>query len=152
MDQLIFRSATSADLPAIIALLADDELGRLREVVSPVLDSRYVEAFRAIEADANQRLIVVVADGAIIGTMQLSFVPGLAQTGAWRGMVEAVRVASALRGRGIGQRMFEWAIGEFRSKGCRIVQLASDKSRPDAHRFYEKLGFRATHEGYKLIL
>jgi ribosomal protein S18 acetylase RimI-like enzyme len=133
-------------------LLADDELGTKREITSTPLDQRYADAFRAIEADANQRLVVVTDGHEIIGTLQLSFIPGIARLGSWRGQIEAVRIASHRRGSGLGQKMFEWAISECRSQGCSLVQLTTDKSRTDAQRFYEKLGFKASHEGYKLSL
>ncbi|MGO4303329.1 GNAT family N-acetyltransferase [Cupriavidus sp. RAF12] len=164
MTNITFRTAQFADLPAIVRLLADDPLGRLRETVSDPVDPRYVAAFRAIEADANQRLVVAVeratADDTpdavqgerIVGTFQLSFLPGIARHGAWRGQIEAVRIAASHRSGGIGQQMFEWAIAECRAWGCQLVQLTTDKGRPDAHRFYEKLGFVASHEGYKLTL
>jgi len=151
-DGIIFRRAETADLPSIVAILADDELGRHREDPRQPLASEYVQAFCAIEADRNQLLAVAVRDGDIVATLQLSFIPGLARKGSWRGQIEAVRVASGDRNSGVGLRMFEWAIAECRSRGCGLVQLTTDKSRPDAHRFYERQGFRATHEGYKLAL
>ncbi|MFM0206292.1 GNAT family N-acetyltransferase [Paraburkholderia sediminicola] len=151
MEHATFRTAVLADLPAIIGLLADDKLGSQRETVSNPPDERYVAAFSAIESDANQRLVVAVDGEAVIGTLQLSFIPGIARRGAWRGQIEAVRIAAVYRSTGIGQHMFEWAIAECKSRGCAIVQLTTDKGRPDAHRFYEKLGFVASHEGYKII-
>lgn len=153
-DQPIqFRQAKKADLSAIIALLAADQLGQTREDASLPLAKAYVDAFNAIDADQNQLLAVAVdADDIVIGTLQLTFIPGLSRSGAWRGQVEAVRVADTHRGSGLGQQMFEWAIEKCRSRGCRLVQLTTDKTRPDAHRFYEKLGFVASHEGYKLKL
>ena len=152
MDHIVFRSALLADVPAIVALLADDELGSQRENIGMPLDPRYVDAFQAIEADANQRLVVVADGDEIIGTLQLSFIPGIARMGSWRGQIEAVRIAAHRRDSGLGQKMFDWAISECRSRGCNLVQLTTDKSRTDAHRFYEKLGFKASHEGYKLAL
>jgi ribosomal protein S18 acetylase RimI-like enzyme len=152
MEHIVFRSALLADVPAIVALLADDELGSQRENIGTPLDPRYVDAFQAIEADANQRLVVVADGDEIIGTLQLSFIPGIARMGSWRGQIEAVRIATRRRDSGLGQKMFEWAISECRSRGCSLVQLTTDKSRTDAHRFYEKLGFKASHEGYKLAL
>jgi GNAT superfamily N-acetyltransferase len=151
-DGIIFRRAEAADLPSIVAILADDVLGRHREDPRQPLASEYEQAFRAIEADRNQLLAVAVRDGDIIATLQLSFIPGLARKGTWRGQIEAVRVASGDRNSGVGLRMFEWAIAECQSRGCGLVQLTTDKSRPDAHRFYERQGFRASHEGYKLAL
>ncbi len=152
MESIIFRSALLSDVPAIVALLADDELGSQREAIGVPLDPGYVAAFQAIEADANQRLVVVVDGSEVIGTLQLSFIPGMARKGAWRGQIEAVRIATHRRDVGLGERMFKWAISECRSRGCHLVQLTTDKSRVDAHRFYEKLGFVASHEGYKLAL
>ena len=153
MEQIAFRSALLSDVPAIVALLADDQLGSQREITTLPLDSRYIAAFQAIEADANQRLVVVVDDNdEIIGTLQLSFIPGIARMGAWRGQIEAVRIAAPHRDSGLGRRMLEWAISQCRSRNCSLVQLTTDKSRVDAHRFYEKLGFVASHEGYKLAL
>ena len=149
---LIFRTATPTDLPAIIALLADDTLGRRREVLSNPPDSRYVDAFNAITADANQRLVVAEQDGQVVGTMQLSFLPGLSHTGAWRGQIESVRIAAALRGAGAGQQMFTWALEQFKARGCTVVQLTTDRSRADAQRFYQKLGFEASHLGFKIKL
>jgi ribosomal protein S18 acetylase RimI-like enzyme len=152
VEHIVFRTALLADVPAIVALLADDELGSTREIIGTPLDQRYVDAFKAIEADANQRLAVVADGDEIIGTLQLSFIPGIARMGSWRGQIEAVRIAAHRRDSGLGQKMFEWAISECRSRGCSLVQLTTDKSRTDAHRFYEKLGFKASHEGYKLAL
>ena len=147
-----FRRATAADLPAIIALLADDVLGRGREDASSPPNSRYVQAFAAIDRDANQMMIVVESAGSVVGCLQLSFIPGLSRLGAWRGQIESVRIASSLRGSGLGRAMFEWAIARCRERGCELVQLTTDKARPDALRFYESLGFKASHEGMKLSL
>ncbi|MGA7813806.1 GNAT family N-acetyltransferase [Caballeronia sp.] len=153
MEQIVFRSALLTDVPAIVALLADDKLGSQREITTLPLDPRYIAAFRAIDADANQRLVVVVDDNdTVIGTLQLSFIPGIARMGAWRGQIEAVRIAAPQRDSGLGRRMLEWAISQCRSRDCSLVQLTTDKSRVDAQRFYEKLGFVASHEGYKLAL
>ena len=152
MEKIVFRSALLADVPAIVALLADDKLGSQRENTALPLDERYVAAFRALEADTNQQLVVVVDGEEIIGTLQLSFIPGIARLGAWRGQIEAVRIAAHRRDSGLGQKMFEWAISTCRARGCDLVQLTTDKSRADAHRFYEKLGFVASHVGYKLAL
>jgi ribosomal protein S18 acetylase RimI-like enzyme len=149
---LSFRRATAADLPAIIALLADDPLGRAREDASSPPNSRYVGAFEAIERDPNQLLAVAEQGGAVVGCLQLSFIPGLSRLGMWRGQVESVRIAAAHRGGGLGRALFEWAIAECKARGCGLVQLTTDKARPDARRFYESLGFRASHEGMKLAL
>jgi GNAT superfamily N-acetyltransferase len=151
-SNVTFRKAEAGDLVAIVKILADDALGQHREDSSLPLADDYVQAFGAIDADANQFLAVAEIDGAVAATMQLSFIPGLARKGSWRGQIEAVRVASAHRRSGLGQLMFEWAIEACRAKGCHLLQLTTDKSRPDAHRFYERLGFVASHEGYKLAL
>jgi len=146
------RRATAADLPAIVAMLADDPLGATREDTALPLAPGYRAAFAAIAADPNQILAVAERDGAVVGTFQLCFLPGLSHQGAWRGQVEAVRVAASQRGAGLGERMMQWAVAQCRARGCGVVQLATDKSRKDAHRFYDRLGFRASHEGYKLKL
>lgn len=147
-----FRAATEADLPAIVRLLADDGLGRGREDLSEPLNPRYREAFRAVDSDPNQLLVIAERAGAVAGTFQLSFIPGISRLGSWRGQIEAVRVAGSERGTGLGGQMMEWAIAECRRRGCSLVQLTSDKARGDAHRFYERLGFQASHEGFKLIV
>lgn len=152
MSALLFRRATEADLPDIIALLADDILGKQREVLTSPPDARYTAAFRAIDSNPNQQQVVATLDNAVVGTLQLTFIPGLARTGAWRGQIEGVRVAAKHRSDGVGRQMFHWAIEQCRHKGCHLVQLTTDRERPDAHRFYESLGFTASHLGYKLTL
>lgn len=149
---VVFRQAMRADLEPIVALLANDALGAGREDPSLPLDSAYTDAFAAIERDQNQLLAVAEAGGRIVGTLQLSFIPGISRRGMARGLIEAVRIADDQRSAGLGQAMFEWAIAACRERGCALVQLTTDKSRPDAHRFYERLGFVASHEGYKLGL
>lgn len=152
MREILFRPAVDTDLPEIVAMLADDELGREREDPSIPLDGRYVAAFTAIERDPNQVLIVAEHEGRLAGCLQLTFVPGLSRLGMWRGQIESVRIASGSRGKGLGRRMFEWAIEECRRRECGLLQLTSDKSRTEARRFYESLGFQASHEGMKLLL
>ncbi|MBR1204649.1 MULTISPECIES: GNAT family N-acetyltransferase [unclassified Bradyrhizobium] len=152
MTSVAFRQAQPADLPAIIALLANDVLGQQREDASSPPNPRYVDAFDAILADRNQLLVVATLDDQVIGTLQLSFIPGMARLGAWRGQIEAVRIAETHRSSGVGQRMFEWAIDQCKARACDLVQLTTDKARPDAHRFYERLGFVGSHVGYKLML
>lgn len=147
-----YRRATHLDVPAIVALLADDILGATREGDLLNCSKRYDEAFTEIDADGNQYLCVVEDDGNIVGTLQLIFIPGLARNGAKRGQIEAVRIANERRGQNLGEEMVRWAVEKCRSKGCSIVQLTTDKSRPDAHRFYDRLGFEPTHIGYKMIL
>lgn len=143
------RTAVAADLPAILRLLADDPLGKARETA---VDESYQAAFAAIAADPNHEMVVAELDGRVVGCFQLSFIPGLSRRGAWRAQIESVRIDSALRGRGAGQAMMTWAIARARARGCALVQLTTDKRRPDAHRFYARLGFVASHEGMKLEL
>ena len=152
MTHLAFRQAQLADLPAIIALLANDVLGQQREDASSPPNPKYIDAFAAILADPNQLQVVATLDDDVIGALQLTFIPGLARLGAWRGQIEAVRIAETHRSSGVGQQMFEWAIAQCRAKGCHLVQLTTDNARPDAHRFYERLGFVGSHIGYKLML
>lgn len=145
----MFRTATRADLPAIVAMLADDPLGATRE--SPD-DPGYAAAFERIDADPRNDLIVADRAGEVVGTMQLTYIPGLSRRGAERLQIEAVRVRADQRGQGLGRQMIEWAIDQARERGCAMVQLTTDKSRVDAHRFYASLGFVASHEGMKLAL
>jgi GNAT superfamily N-acetyltransferase len=150
---VVLRRAEAADVPAIVGLLAADQLGATRDGVNTAEDlAAYQQAFRAIDADPAHVLLVAQAGGQLAGTMQLSFIPGLARRGALRAQIEAVRVDESYRGRGLGAAMFGWAIEEARRRGCALVQLTTDKARPDAHRFYERLGFVASHEGMKLSL
>lgn len=152
MTHVTFRKATIADLPAIVALLADDILGQQREDSSVPPAQVYVDAFNAIDADPNQLQVVAVNGEEVIGTLQLTFTPGLARKGAWRGQIEGVRISRHHRSAGIGELMFAWAIEVCKDKGCKWVQLTTYKQRPDAHRFYDKLGFVDSHIGYKLAL
>jgi ribosomal protein S18 acetylase RimI-like enzyme len=146
------RDATHADIPAIVALLADDDLGRQRESTEP-LDRGYGEAFDAIDVDPNHRLVVLETEpGDLAGCLQLSFLPHLTFRGGWRAQIEAVRIASDRRGEGLGRVLFDWAIHDARRRGCHLVQLTTNAKRPDAQAFYESLGFDATHRGMKLYL
>src|SRR5258707_13934753 len=149
---MILRDARRDDLPAIVGMLADDHLGRGRDRVEDPLPQAYYDAYEEIAADPNNRLLVAEIDSEIVGTMQLTFQCGLSSRGAKRAEVEAVRVASHLRGKGIGREMMAQAIAIARARGCAAMQLASNKSRVDAHRFYEQLGFVASHVGMKLAL
>jgi ribosomal protein S18 acetylase RimI-like enzyme len=142
------RPATRDDLPAILGMLFDDQLGATRETPDDL--TPYLKAFEEIDADPSELLVVAERNGSVIGTLQLSIIPGLSRAGSKRGMVEAVRVHSSARGLGLGTTLMEWAISESRARGCAMVQLTSDKSRIEAHRFYERLGFTASHEGFKL--
>ncbi len=150
MDRIHFRRATAADVGAIVAMLADDVIGSSRESSSPAVAECYRDAFAEIDVDPNQFLCVVEDGTQIVGTLQLTFIPGLARAGTKRGQIEAVRIVSDRRGDKLGEAMFAWAIEECRMRGCSLVQLTTDKARPDAHRFYERLGFQPTHIGYKL--
>jgi GNAT superfamily N-acetyltransferase len=149
--KISFRDARRDDLPAIIGLLADDPMGSKRESVADNPAPEYIAAFDAINSDPNNRLVIATQGEGIVGCLQLTFIPGLSRSGATRGQIESVRIASNLRGRGLGYRFFEWAIEECRKFGCDMVQLTTDKSRQDAHRFYHRLGFQTTHDGMKLI-
>lgn len=146
------RDATVEDLPAIVALYADDELGRHRERPEDPLPDVYVEAFRQIEVDPRHRLIVAEMDGEVVGTLQLSFLPHVVLTGGERAQIEAVRVRSDKRGTGLGADLIEWAVEQARARRCRLVQLTTNAEREAAHRFYERLGFEASHVGMKLTL
>jgi GNAT superfamily N-acetyltransferase len=150
MGDLDIRRATDQDLPAIVAMLADDPLGARRE--SPDDMTPYRAALKRLEADPNQHLVVAVREDRVLGTLQLTIIPGLSRKGATRALIEAVRIHPDERGSGLGSLLIEWAIDTARRLDCQMVQLTSDKTRTDAHRFYERLGFRATHEGFKLPL
>lgn len=149
---LIIRPAAETDLPSIVQLLAQDALGAKREDPSLPLDKRYVDAFSAMTLDDNQLLVVAAYVDSVVGCLQLSFVPGLSRLGMWRGQIESVRVSAACRGQGVGRLVLQWAIDECRKRECGLVQLTTDKSRVDASRFYESLGFVASHDGMKLKL
>ncbi|HST82595.1 MAG TPA: GNAT family N-acetyltransferase [Kineosporiaceae bacterium] len=150
MSQIEIRAAVERELPAIVALLADDVLGAGRETPDDL--APYLAAFARLNADPNQLLAVAVRADAVVGTLQLSIVPGLSRRGRTRSIIEAVRVHRDERGSGLGTTMIEWAIAESVRRGCALVQLTSDRTRTDAHRFYERLGFTATHVGFKLEL
>jgi GNAT superfamily N-acetyltransferase len=151
--EAILRRAEAADVPAIVDLLAADQLGAIRDGVRTAADrAAYQRAFDAIDRDPAHLLLVAQAGSDIVATLQLSFLPGLARRGALRAQIEAVRVREDYRGRGLGEALMTWVIDEARRRGCALVQLTSDKSRQGAHRFYERLGFVASHEGMKLAL
>ncbi|MEU1276700.1 GNAT family N-acetyltransferase [Streptomyces sp. NPDC005799] len=150
MGDLEIRAATAADVPVIVAMLADDPLGAQRETPDDL--APYLTAWQRLAADPNQHLVVAVREGRVIGTLQLTIIPGLSRRGSVRSIIEAVRVHADERGSGLGTRLIEWAIEESRRQGCQLVQLTSDRTRPDAHRFYERLGFTASHVGFKLQL
>lgn len=150
MDDLKLRQATRDDLDAMIALLANDKLGAGREKPG---DPAYAKAFADMEHDPNNELWVIEGpDAPVLGVLQLTFIPGLSRLGAKRAMIESVRVADELQGRGVGRWFFTQMIERAREQGAVLVQLTSDKTRPDAIRFYESLGFVGSHEGFKLKL
>jgi GNAT superfamily N-acetyltransferase len=150
--ELSFREADDNDLPQLVRLLADDPLGKKREDLSLPLNEAYCKAFNFILQDPNNLLSVVEYQGKVAGMLQLTFIPYLTHIGSWRCLIESVRIHQQFRGRGFGKLFFKWAIQQAKIKQCRLVQLTSDKQRPDAIRFYEGLGFQATHEGFKLLL
>ncbi|MFI9808308.1 GNAT family N-acetyltransferase [Streptomyces sp. NPDC052301] len=150
MGDLEIRDAVAEDLPAIVAMLADDPLGARRE--SPDDLTPYRAALERLVADPNQHLVVAVREGRVIGTLQLTIIPGLSHRGTTRALIEGVRIHADERGSGLGSRLIEWAVDTSRKLDCQMVQLTSDKSRTDAHRFYERLGFSASHVGFKLKL
>ena len=148
--QFVIRQAIAGDVPAIVALIAADQIGRDRDGgdLAP-----YQQAFAVIEADRAQLLVVVTdVSDAVVGTLQLTFIPGLARRGALRAQIEAVRISHQLRGQGLGAALLTWAITEAEARGCTLAQLTSDNRRQDAHRLYERLGFVASHHGFKLSL
>ena len=147
---MIFREAVHDDLPAIVAMLADDVLGRSRDL--PVVDDAYERAFAAIDADPRTHLVVADDDGDVVASMQVTYLLGLGRHGAERSLIEAVRVRSDRRGSGLGSMFITWAVEQARVRGCALVQLTSDRARVDAHRFYERLGFVASHVGMKLAI
>ncbi|MEP1033742.1 GNAT family N-acetyltransferase [Ekhidna sp.] len=144
------RKAKRADVASIVALLADDKLGSKREMYIDPLPQAYYDSFTQIDQDPNQYLIVAEEDEEIIGTAQLSFIPYLTYQGGIRSQIEAVRIKSDKRGTGLGETLFKWMIGKAKENGAHLLQLTTDKQRTDAVRFYEKLGFKATHEGMKM--
>ncbi|MFJ6747968.1 MULTISPECIES: GNAT family N-acetyltransferase [unclassified Streptomyces] len=150
MSDIEIRRATEADLPEIVAMLADDALGATRE--SPDDLTPYRAAYQMLAADPQQHLIVAVREGRTVGTLQLTVVPGLSRRGATRSIIESVRIHADERGSGLGTQLIEWAVATSRTLGCQLVQLTTDATRIDAHRFYERLGFEASHLGFKLQL
>ena len=149
---LDFRKATESDIASLVNLLADDDLGANREDISMPLNGYYIDAFHSISKDPNNELTVVERNGELVGMLQLTFIPYLTHTGSWRCLIEGVRIAKEFRGQGLGTEFINWAIKRAGEKSCNIVQLTSDKQRPGALKFYESLGFQATHEGFKLKL
>ncbi|CAM4356270.1 GNAT family N-acetyltransferase [Zobellia roscoffensis] len=147
------RKANRKDIPEIVQLLSNDKFGKLREDYREPLPEKYYDAFDAISQDHNQELVIIEDDTQkVVGTLQLTFIPYLTYQGGIRAQIEAVRVHENYRSKGIGKQLFEWAIQRARQKGAHVVQLTTDKKRPEAFKFYENLGFKASHEGMKLHL
>ena len=149
---VLFRPATRADLPAIVRMLADDELGSQRERLENPLPASYYSAFEQIESDPNHELIVAALNDEVIGTLHLMFLPSISFQGGLRAQIESVRVHQRFQSQGIGSQMMKWAMERAKDRKAHIVQLTTHKSRTDAHRFYERLGFKGTHLGMKLRL
>lgn len=147
-----FRKATAKDLNEIVQMLADDELGRTRERYENPLPESYLKAFESIDSDLNNELIVACLGEEIVGVQQITFTPYITHQGGWRATIEGVRTASTERGKGIGTQLILWAIERAKERGCHIIQLTTDKKREEALNFYERLGFKATHEGLKMKL
>ena len=152
VDEVIFRLAKREDLPAIVRMLADDDLGSQRERYEEPLPESYSAAFEQISSDRNHELIVAEAHGEVIGTLHLMFLPSISFQGGLRAQVESVRVDTRYQGQGLGSEMLKWISARARARGAHVVQLTTHKSREDAHRFYERLGFKGTHLGMKLSL
>jgi GNAT superfamily N-acetyltransferase len=149
---LTYRDATAADLGFIVRLIVDDNVVPTADRPDEPDHPRYLAALAAINADPNQRLVIAELDGAPVGTLQLTFIPGIARFGETRCLIEAVHVAPTHRNLGLGSQLIRWAIDEAKARGCGLVQLTSNKKRLDAHRFYERLGFSKSHEGFKLAI
>ena len=149
---LTYRAATPADLRFIIELIVEDSVITTGDDPADAMHADYLDALAAIDADPNQEMLVVERDGEPVGCFQLSYLPGLMRRGMWRGQIEVVHVAEKSRSLGIGSEMMRWAVERCRERGCAMVQLTSNKKRLDAHRFYERLGFLKSHEGFKLYL
>lgn len=147
-----FRLATRADVPTLVAMLADDPLGAQREQFVDPLPQAYYDAFDALDRDPNNELILACLDDRVIGMLQLTYIPSLSYQGGWRALVESVRVDAAYRSQGIGRQLMQWTLERAKARNCHLAQLTTHKSRTDAHRFYERLGFEKSHVGMKLSL
>jgi GNAT superfamily N-acetyltransferase len=149
---MLLRRATRSDLPAIVRMLADDPLGSTRETYQEPLPASYYSAFEQIDGDPNHELLVAETDGEVIGTLQLIFLPSISFQGGLRAQVESVRVEKRFQNRKIGSQLMEHAIQLAKTRGAHVMQLTTHKAREDAHRFYERLGFKSSHVGMKLNL
>lgn len=152
MTNAILREAREDELPKLVTMLISDPLGVQRESMDDALDRAYIDAFNAIAADPNNELLVLDIDGALAGMLQLTYIPNLTYQGSWRCLIEGVRIDSEFRNLGLGEQMFTLAVERAKQRNYALVQLTCDKQRPDAIRFYTKLGFNASHEGMKLKL
>ena len=150
--EIKFREAAIDDMDCIVAMLADDVLGSKRERYEQPLPDSYIKAFNAVDFDPNNELIVACIGEQVVGVQQITFTPFLTHQGGWRATIEGVRTSSSVRGKGVGTELIKWAIQRAKERGCHLIQLTTDKKRADALRFYECLGFVATHEGLKLKL
>lgn len=151
-EEVKFRIATESDLASIVEMLADDVLGSKRERYEKPLPDSYIKAFNAITSDPNNELIVACYGNEIIGVQQITFIPYITHQGGWRATIEGVRTSSSQRGKGVGTELIRWAIQRAKERGCHLIQLTTDKKRDNALRFYEHLGFNASHEGLKMHL
>lgn len=147
MSPITIRPARQDDVASIVAMLADDHLGRARERLEDPLPAPYYQAFERLSHDPNIELVVAEDGGRVVGCLQLCILPGLSSQGASRGLIEDVRVASDRRSRGIGEKLVQWAVGEAKTRGCKLVELLTHHTRVDAQRFYERLGFARSHLG-----
>ena len=147
---LVFQNATEEDVEKIVQMLADDPLGAKRESYELPLPQTYLDAYNAISDDPNNELVVARNGEVIAGFLQITFIPYLTYQGRWRALVEGVRVNKEYRGKGIGKQLFQWAIERAKQRNCHLIQLTTDKQRPDAIKFYESLGFTPSHVGMKL--
>ena len=145
-----FSIATEIDLPRIITLLSDDELGKSRENPALPLDPKYVQAFREISEDPNNELIIAKESESVVAVVQITYIPNLTLIGSKRAQIEGVRVSPSHRGKGIGRKLFSFVLNRAKERGCKLAQLTMNNSRPDAFHFYEAIGFKATHVGFKL--
>lgn len=151
-NNITFRKATEDDLYKIVEMLADDELGMMRERFENPLPQTYIKAFESISNDPNNELIVACKGEEVVGVQQITYTPYITHQGGWRATVEGVRTLKTVRGEGVGTELIKFAVKRSRERGCHLIQLTTDKKREDAHRFYERLGFKATHEGMKMKL
>jgi GNAT superfamily N-acetyltransferase len=152
MPELTYRAATPADLPFIITQIVDDSVVAVDDDPADATSEGYLKALAAIDADPNQEMFVVELDGERVGCFHLTYIPGLMRRGMWRGLIEVVHVVPERRNGGVGTAMMRWALDRCRDRGCGMAQLTSNKARIDAHRFYERLGFAKSHEGFRISL